>query len=610
MHPSVEAELTDCLPSAVSEALAWEGIVTLPDFAAAFSDVELDSWLTTFAEAEQLGAKASWVAARAQADARRPQAAQAMLDRARSETRRPRIAHSPVALGPSASWSRTSCGPDYRRCGVGAAPRASALRCSLEPKPPACSAWRGTCCSGIPKEGPPRPAPGRNCSGGPPTWASRSRSSTLVWFASSRCAQATRRERSGPSHRRCLQHCSHGYYIVFLVLLNFRPKQHGLARVCRTALRALFIYCVRGKRREGGARPGFWTAVPRMCAPGLDLFAPLVDMWTAVDAQRGEDAWFLVPDLALGRAEPLTGDTEILHSPMPPAKLTRVVKGYLLHLGLDARELAFVNGYYYSRRLLPSIGQALEAPTEALNSFGDWAERGTTADEVGPQRARAAVPMRVRYSDTALQATADAQGGVLAQFTLLMRDGTLPADSLGEFDPAEDWETLKRNRSSWSAAVAEYAGEEWYATLDLALGEPRPEATHGAGRGMTPRSRRPLRRTPLGGVVQRGSPPRSDRPRHRPPSRTLSKRSRSTRPCARGSSWTPCGSCSARWSTSSWTTMATPASPCAGRPRSNGRRYSATWGILSMRLTPHGPCTTCFESLGAEVWQAAQTLLA
>ena len=178
--------------------------------------------------------------------------------------------------------------------------------------------------------------------------------------------------------------------LVLTVLIGCVRFAHAqVSRVNRVTARFILFRCEAGKRKVDGVQEPFNWAVPRVLAPGIDLWhflGPLYDLMP--------DCSFVFPDLMVGKWSGLGKDTRWVQQAMTYERFSRLWRGLLTSLNFCE---VWISSYttYSLRRWLPTIAGALKFSREQKQAIGNWVE----VPEAAEKDSRAIYPMSMKYDD-------------------------------------------------------------------------------------------------------------------------------------------------------------------------------------------------------------------
>ena len=155
---------------------------------------------------------------------------------------------------------------------------------------------------------------------------------------------------------------------------------------------------------KSGLRETYKVSMPTCVEPSFRLFSELHEVLMAA---IGCD--ILVPDIAIPRGGSLL-EGRLVPQHMHHGRFHTLLRELLLEQPLNMQlEQAVTMTSYSLRRLNPSMADALQMSDTERNQLGNWRD-GTGGSASKPE------PMRVRYSASRLQATAEARRVILQAF--------------------------------------------------------------------------------------------------------------------------------------------------------------------------------------------------
>jgi hypothetical protein len=255
------------------------------------------------------------------------------------------------------------------------------------------------------------------------------------------------------------------YRMVLLAIFDvLRFTHHERTAWQGTTPRLVYFRCAKGKRRtQGGHRPPFTFAVPRVWAPSFgDLFGPLLHFWQQSLSRGGDAAPGLLPGL---QARALTGgvsdNAAWLDKPMKYPQWCGLLQGALVGTGHSPASAA-LHTFNSARRALPTAADTFEVGDTDAQALSNWQEVPKTTKE----RGKATFPMCRRYAGSTTSFTGEIKARILAA----VFDGIAAAArrkaitlTVDRFLPvgAITWEDLRTVRGEVEVETAA-DGPEWF----------------------------------------------------------------------------------------------------------------------------------------------------
>ena len=156
--------------------------------------------------------------------------------------------------------------------------------------------------------------------------------------------------------------------------------KHGQdSKVTKTTARFIHYRCRAGKRRVKGRQVPFDWVVPRIIAPGIDLWQGVDELYAGLLAQGCVPSFWL-PDLAASKWEDVSAETEWLPQPMPYDKAQRMLRGVGSCLGFAAAWVKLWTSYT-PRRWAPTCGEAIGFSDPQQQALGNWVDIPNNANK-------------------------------------------------------------------------------------------------------------------------------------------------------------------------------------------------------------------------------------
>ena len=140
--------------------------------------------------------------------------------------------------------------------------------------------------------------------------------------------------------------------------------------------------CSQGKRRIQGRRPPFDWAIPARLTQSVDVSSLVLLDWAELQRALGKPPSFLVPDLEVTAALPLSSTTRKLPRPMTLAKFNSLLRSLAASLGASPEEAAEISSYSL-RRFMPTAGEVMQFAPFELQAVGNWVELPRTEASTG-----------------------------------------------------------------------------------------------------------------------------------------------------------------------------------------------------------------------------------
>ena len=129
---------------------------------------------------------------------------------------------------------------------------------------------------------------------------------------------------------------------------------------------------MKGKRVIKGRQPSFWWAAPAQGVTEVDLKAGLrrlLDNGKCGSVERP----YILPDFAPKGADWDSAEA-FADSPMPLAKIRRLILSYLHTMGMKSEVLELIKGLYSGRRVLPTLADKSQYSDSHRLLIGGWSD--------------------------------------------------------------------------------------------------------------------------------------------------------------------------------------------------------------------------------------------
>ena len=149
-----------------------------------------------------------------------------------------------------------------------------------------------------------------------------------------------------------------------------------------------------------GSQVAFNWLAPRCGAPGLDTTSPILTVLIEMEAQTGQKPGYIIPDLNIGRGEPIGKNTEWVNRPMPAQKFNDILSAITTAIGCPPEIAKKLTGKSL-RKNLPSGAAGLDFSPEAKQSIGNWQDvpESEGAARSTDKKPRAQFPMHMTYAE-------------------------------------------------------------------------------------------------------------------------------------------------------------------------------------------------------------------
>ena len=247
-----------------------------------------------------------------------------------------------------------------------------------------------------------------------------------------------------------------GMMILAWMVACIRAKHAQTSWVTKVSSRFIHWWCPEGKRRVQGVRIPFAWLIPRILGPDLDVWPYISQVYDALKSEESQKLTFFIPDVDVVGWQDLNASTPWVARAMPYDKMSKMLRGMCVAVGVSADWAAMMTTYT-PRRFGPTCCGAMGYDEEQMQALSSWQEIPQHQDKKPGSRAR--FVMSRHYDGSTDLMSGDLKGVMVVALHYSFKMTDQPEQDIIEQNHLD--EELKILRKVKSGGVPDELEQQW-----------------------------------------------------------------------------------------------------------------------------------------------------